>query len=108
MMKWTTAIITTLANGGIAVMLFFMLILSLNGFSEDEAAPGLILFVVWAVLVSIIAGVLGFLSANYLITKKSFNPWLAALLAIMVFIVVGTAANIAGVIAAVIIASAMH
>ena len=108
MMKWIAAVITTLANGGIAVVLFFMLLLSLNGFSEDEAKPGLILFIVWVVLVSIITGVLSFLSVNYLVTKKSYNPWLAALLAIVVFIFLGSAASIAGVIAAIIIATAMH
>jgi hypothetical protein len=44
-MKWIAAIITTLINAGIGFLAFFMLILSLNGFTGDEAEPGLILLV---------------------------------------------------------------
>jgi len=106
-MKAVAFLITTLINIGIGVGLFFMLIVSLNGFTGEQADPGLILFVVWILLASIIAGVLAFLSAKYLISKKSFKPWRAALLAIAIFVIVGTAANIVGFIAAVVLTSAM-
>ena len=107
-MKATTFVITGLANIGIGFVLFFALMLSLNGFAGDEAAPGLILFVVWAALCSLAAAVLSSASAKYLTEKKFFNPWLAAPSAIAFFVVVGVAVNFVGVIAAVFLTSAMR
>ena len=107
-MKAATFIITALANIGIGFVLFFVLLLSLNGFAGGEAAPGLILFVLWAALCSLAAAVLSFMSAKYLTEKKFFNPLLAALSAIVFFVVVGAAVNFVGVIAAVFLTSAMR
>ena len=105
-MVTTAFIITTLANIGIGFVLFFALMLSLNGFTGDQAVPGLILFVVWAALCSLAAGVLSSAGAKYLMEKKSFNPWLAALSAIVFFVVAGAAFNFVGVITAVFLTSA--
>lgn len=107
-MKVETFLITALINIGIGAFLFFMLIISMNGFSEDEATPGLVLFIVWALISSLGAGALSFLSVKYLTEKKSFNRWLAALLAIVVFVIIGAAVNFVGIIAAVLLASAMQ
>jgi len=107
MIKATTFLITALITLGIGMGLFFMLMMSLDGLTGEQADPSLILFIVWVLLASIIAGVLGFLTANYLITKKSFKPGRAALLAIGIFVIVGTVANIVGFIAAVVLTSAM-
>ncbi len=107
-MKAATFIITALANIGIGFVLFFVLILSLNGFAGDEAVPGLLLFGVWAVLCSLAAAVLSSAGAKYLREKRFFNPWLAALLAIAFFVVAGAAVNFVGVIAAVFLTSAMR
>lgn len=100
-------LITALANIGGAV-LFFMLLISLNGFTGKQAEPGLILFVVWVLLASIVTGVLGFFAANYLIENKSFNRWLAASLTILIFIGVGAAFNFVGLIAAAALTPAMR
>jgi hypothetical protein len=106
--KAITFLITALINTGIGAFLFFMLLLSLNGFSEKQATPGLILFIGWVLLGSIVAGILGFLSANYLIENKSINQWLAALIAIAVFVIVGALINIIGFFAAIFLTSAMR
>ena len=95
MIKATTFLITVLINAALGAALFFMLIISLNGFTGKQAEPGLILFIVWALLGSIMTGVCSFLSVKYLIEKKSFNQWLAALLAITIFVTVGAAIDFA-------------
>ena len=108
MLKAATFLITTLINIGVGAALFFILIISLNGFTEDQSAPGLILFIVWALLCSLAAGIFGFLSAKFLTEKKSYNAWLAALSAIAVFVIIGTIANFFGVIVVVFLTSAMR
>jgi len=108
MIKATTFLVTALINIGIGAVLFFILIISLNGFTEEQAAPGLILFIVWALLCSLVAGILSFLSVKYLIENKSFNSLLAALSAIAIFIIIGALVNFVGIIAAVILTSAMR
>lgn len=105
-MKAATLLITTLINLGLGAAWFFMLILSLNGFTGKQAEPGLILFVVWAILTAILAGVLGFWSAGYLTEKRSFSPALAALASIVFFVIFGAASDFVGFLAAVILTSA--
>ena len=106
MLKAVTFLITTLINIGAGAALFFILIISLNGFTEDQAALGLILFIVWALLCSLVAGILSFLSAKFLTERKSYNAWFAALLAIVVFVITGAIVNFVGVIVAVFVTSA--
>ncbi len=108
MVKAIIFLVTALINVGIGVMLFFMLLLGMNGYSGDQAEPGLILFVVWVVLTVIIAGVLSFLSAGYLINKKSFHPALAAFVAIAIFSVIGAASDFVGLFAAIFLTEAMR
>jgi hypothetical protein len=108
MIKATIFLITALVNIAIGAALFFMLIISLNGFTGKQAEPGLILFIVWAVIASIMMGVLALLTAIFLIERKSFNPWLTASLAIGIFIIVGAAIDFVGLVAAVVLTSAMR
>lgn len=108
MVKASIFLATALANIAIGAALFFMLIISLNGFTGKQAEPGLILFIVWALLVSVITGVLALLSTNYFVKRKSFNPWLAALSAIAIFIVLGAAIDFVGLIAAVVLTAAIR
>ena len=103
-MKITTFLITALANIVIGVVMFFMLILSMNGFHEDEATPGLLLFIVWGLLSAIITGILSYLLANYLETKI-----LKSLAAHQVdFVIVGGVSTMVGFFAAIFLASALR
>lgn len=99
---------TAIINVGISVFLFFMLLLSLNGFTSKQAEPGLILFVVWVLISSLAAAILSVLTLNYLAGAKSFNQWLAALIAVAVFVVGGAAINFAGIFVAAFFVSAMR
>ncbi len=108
MIKATIFLITTLINVGIGAALFFMLVILLNGFTEDQAAPGLILFIVWALLCSLVAGISSFFSARFLTEKKSVNAWLAALSAIAVFVIIGATVNFVGMLIAAFLTTAMR
>jgi hypothetical protein len=107
-MKIATFLITALVNGGIAFVMFFMLILGLNGFTGKQAEPGLLLFIVWGVLSALITGVLGILLANYLATKKSMNKIAATAISSLVFVIVGGVSVFVGFLAAVFLVSALR
>ena len=106
--KLVIFLITAFGNIGIGIMLFFLLLLSLSGYSGKQAEPGLILFIIWVLLFSAVAAVCAFLSANFLITKKSLN-WLAvSLVSILIFVVTGAILNFVGAIAAVVLTEALR
>jgi hypothetical protein len=108
-MKIATFLLTALLNIAFAFLMFFMLIISLNGFSERQATPGLLLFIVWSLLLSSIAtGILSVLLANYLAVKKAMNRLAAAAISIVSFVIVGGISTIAGFFAAVFLVSALR
>ncbi|HLM59572.1 MAG TPA: hypothetical protein VK308_02095 [Pyrinomonadaceae bacterium] len=105
-MKAATLVLTTLIMFGLGAAWFLMLIVVLNGFTEEQAQPGLILFIVWAILTAIVAGVLGFWCAGYLTEKRSFSPALAALASVVFSVIGGAASDFIGFIVAVAITTA--
>ncbi|HEY0051082.1 MAG TPA: hypothetical protein VGB68_17445 [Pyrinomonadaceae bacterium] len=107
-MKIATFLITALVNAAVSFVMFFMLLLGLNGFSGDQAEPGLILYIVWSFLSAIITGVSGIWLANYLATKKSMNKIAATMVSSLIFIAVGVVSVIVSFFAAVILTSAMR
>ena len=107
-MKIATFLITALVNLAIGFVLFFMLILGLNGFTGKQAEPGLLLFIVWGLLSALITGVLGIFLANYLAVKKSMNKFAATAISSVVFIIVGCVSGVVGFFAAVFLVSAMR
>lgn len=107
-MKAITFITTALINLGIGAAAFFMLIISLNGFTGKQAEPGLILFIIWTLLTAVFTGLLAFMSAGFLIDKKSLHPALAALMVIVIFVVIGTISDVIGFFAAVFLTSVMR
>lgn len=100
-MKIAAFLITALINTGIGAILFFFLIIALNGYSGSQAEPGLILYIVWILLFSIITAVLSVLAANYLSAKKSLNKFLALAISVTVFVIAGAALHFAGIFAAI-------
>jgi len=108
MIKATTFLITMSVNAAVGAAMFFMLILSLNGFTGKQAEPGLILFFVWVLITSFVVGVLSILSVNYLAGTKPFNQWLAATISVSVCVIGGAAINFVGATAAVLLTLAMR
>lgn len=107
-MKIAAFLITALINVGVGVVLFFFLLLALNGFSESQATPGLILYIIWVLIASVGAAVLSIWLTNYLATKKSLNGIVAALISILIFIVIGTGSSFLALIISAVLVDAMR
>ena len=107
-MKVEIFLATALGNIGIGIMLFFILLLSLNGYSGKQAEPGLILFIIWVLLFSAAAAVCAVLSANFLTTKKSLNWIAASLISVLIFVVAGAILNFGGTIVAIVLTEALR
>jgi hypothetical protein len=95
-MKFIPFAITGLVNIGIGILLFFFLLLGLNGYSEKQAMPGLIIFIAWVILVSLLSGVLSIFATDFLVNKKAINFWISSLMSTLIFVVVGGAFNVVG------------
>ena len=107
-MKAIPFLMTGLINLGVGVFFFLFLLLGMNGFSEKQATPGLIFFIVWVLLVSLIAAIASVVATNYFTAQKSMNFWLAAFLSTFIFVVVGAIASVVGWFASLFITSALR
>lgn len=107
-MQIVNFLITALVNIGIAFVLFFMLIVGLNGYSGNQAEPGLVLYIVWALFFSFLTAGLSVLAARYLIGKKSMNSVAAVAICSPIFMIIGGIACFLGTIAAVILIEALR
>ena len=103
-MNIASGIITFVLLIASAVGWFFFLMLALNGFSERDANPAMIFFIVWCVLVALVLGAASFFLTKLLIAK-SFNAVLALILSVVAAIAVGFVVDFGGLIASTIIAS---
>ena len=86
--KILTALITLLINIAIGVVIFFFLLLAMNGYSESDATYGLGAYVVLALIVSLIMSTFATLLVHILM-KRNFRGWTAALIAIPLSAVIG-------------------
>lgn len=91
------------ANLAVCVILFFFLMLGLNGFSERDAIYAFVFFIIGALLVTILSGILGILLLRLLI-KKKLSSILASIISVLVFSTLGAVINFALVFGGVIIA----
>ena len=66
-------IITSGIVGAASIFMFGFMIVAMNGFQENDALYGIYLFMVWAVVVSVLTGVLGVVAAHFLAEKKIFT-----------------------------------
>lgn len=86
--KLAAFFITVVANVMIGVVVFFFMLLAMNGFSESDANYGLGTFIVLAILVSVGMGTAALLTVHFLMNRE-FRGWVAALIAIPGFSIVG-------------------
>lgn len=85
--------ITLLCNVAAGVIIFFLMLLAMNGYSESDATYGFGAYIVLAVIVSLIMSTCAALLAHIL-TKRKFRGWTAALIAVPIFSVVGVGLKI--------------
>ena len=86
--KLIAAILTFLINIAVGVVIFFIMLVAMNGFSGSDAEYGLIAYIVLASLISILMSLGAFFLASRLLAKQ-FSTAGAVLLAIPVFVIVG-------------------
>ena len=86
--KILTAVARLLINVAIGVVIFFFLLLAMNGYSESDATYGFAVFIVLAFIVSLIMSLCaGFLV--HILMKRNFRGWTSALIAVPAFSIVG-------------------
>ena len=81
-------LITLILNIAIGIAVFFLMLLSMNGFSESDATYGIVAYVVLAVLVSLVMATLAAVLAH-LLMKRAFGVVVASLIGIICFTVIG-------------------
>lgn len=86
--KLITAFLILGINFAIGFGLFFFLLLALNGFSERDANFAFIIYIGGAVLITILTAIGGFFLVNFLM-KKEWNPFAAASLSVLAFVILG-------------------
>ncbi|MEQ1643030.1 MAG: hypothetical protein ABL959_06255 [Pyrinomonadaceae bacterium] len=86
--KIIAAISTFLINIAAGVVIFFMMLVAMNGFSGSDAEYGLGVYIVLAVLISILMSLGAFLLSGRLLKKQSSSV-ISTLIAIAVFAIVG-------------------
>ena len=86
--KIAAFIITFLINVAIGVVIFFFMLIGMNGFSESDANYGLGTYILLALVVSILMSILAVVTVN-LLMKRNFGGAVAALISIPVFSIVG-------------------
>ena len=69
-MKVAAFLITLLGNILIGAILFFFLLLALNGFSEKQATPAIILYIIWALIFSILSAGLSVWTLIFLVNNQ--------------------------------------
>lgn len=87
---------------------FFLLLLGLNGFSERQANPGLLFYIIISVGSALGLGVASAFASKWLTQKKSIGALGASAISVPVFAVVGVLIIIACIFGAALIASAMR
>lgn len=68
---------------------FLFLLLGMNGYSEDQATPGLVFYIVLSVGSALGLGGASAFWAKRLVTKKSFSGFGASAIAIISFAILG-------------------
>ncbi len=57
--------------------------------SKQSAQPGITLYTIWAIISTLLMSGLSILGVWFLADKKEMNPFLAALIAIILFAIIG-------------------
>ena len=86
--KVIAAVITLIINVAAGTVVFFGLLLALNGYSESDATWGLITYLVLAVIVSVTMTVLAATSVH-LLMKRGISALMSAVLAVLAFSIIG-------------------
>ena len=107
-MRVIVFVIIALVQLAAAVVIFFMLLLGLNGFSERDATPSLIFFIALSVACALGLGGAGAFAAKRIAEKKSLGGLAASAISVIGFSALGVMILVGGFFAALVIATIMH
>ena len=108
LMRIIVFLIAAVAQIAAAVFGLFILLLGLNGFSEREATPALIFFIVLSLASVVGDGVIGVVLANRLANSTKFGVGAAAVVATLSVVILGVVILVAGVFVAFVLANVVH
>lgn len=108
MMRIIVFILTALIQLAVATAGFFILLLGMNGYSEAQATPSLILYVVLGIGSAFGLGVVSALVAKRLVERRSFGGLAASVTAIVSFSIIGALILFASFFAAIALAEVMR
>lgn len=80
--------LTMLVNLAAGVLLFFGLLLAMNGYSESDGTYGIVAYIVLAVAVTLLMSGLAALT-THLLQKREFRAWSAVLISVLIFAFAG-------------------
>lgn len=86
--KIAACVMTLFVNIAVGVVVFSILVISMNGFSAESGQAGLITYIVLALAVTIVTSLAAFFLTGYLI-KREYGGAIAALIAVPVFSIIG-------------------
>ena len=86
--KIIACLLTLSANVAAGLVVFFIMLITMNGYSEDDAIFGMVAYVALAVLVTILMSVSAVLLTDKL-QKRKFTGVAAAIIAVLVFSATG-------------------
>lgn len=87
---------------------FFLLLLGMNGYSEQQATPSLILYIVLGTGSALVLGVVSAWAAKRLVERKSFGGLAASATAVVSFSIIGAVILFASFFAAIAVAEVMR
>ncbi|HMT06943.1 MAG TPA: hypothetical protein PKA82_02985 [Pyrinomonadaceae bacterium] len=86
--KLIASILTLICSVAIGVVIFFMMLVMMNGFSGSDAEYGLVVYIVLALVISVLMSLGAFLLTGFLL-KKELSSVLAVVIAFPIFTVIG-------------------
>ena len=107
-MKIIVFLIAAIAQIVAAVFGLFILLLGLNGFSEREATPSLIFYIVLSLATIVGDGVVGVVLAKKLASTTKFGVGGASVVATLSAVILGVVILIAGLFVAFVLANVVH
>jgi hypothetical protein len=91
--KLMAAIVTGMLNMAAGVVVFFFMLLAMNGFSESDANYGIVVYIILAVIVTVLMAVSAVATVHVLL-KRNWGAFGAAILGIVVFSGVGAGSKV--------------
>ena len=92
--KIAAFLITLVINIAIGVVVFFFLLVAMNGYSESDATYGLVAYIALALFVSLLMAV-GAVVVVVILMNRKFSASSAAFIAVPIFSIVGACFKLA-------------